>query len=89
MAVSEDYEPIFQEAVKLDDTTVATVREVLTKTSSRHMLHPDIAVEILNKTQENLETIMGVSSAMAPGDFLTTVIRDYNALKFNGDTERG
>ena len=41
--------------------------------------------QLLAKTKEVLEGALGLSSELPPRDFLTTVIKDYNAL--HGDRQ--
>ena len=77
--LAEDYTPMFPQVAGLDERAIATVKEVLDQTADRQRLHdPD---QLLLKTKEKLESVLGVQSGLPPRDFLEIVIRDYNFLQ--------
>ena len=83
--VGADYIPVFPLVAGLDAGAIATVKEVLQTTARQGKRGMDDPEQLLAKTKEVLEGALGLSSELPPRDFLTTVIKDYNAL--HGDRQ--
>ena len=83
--VGADYIPVFPLVAGLDAGAIATVKEVLQTTARQGKRGMDDPEQLLAKTKEVLEGSLGLSSELPPRDFLTTVIKDYNAL--HGDRQ--
>lgn len=83
--VGADYTPVFPLVAGLDASAIATVKEVLQTTARQGKQGMDDPEQLLAKTKEVLENALGLSSELPPRDFLTTVIKDYNAL--HGDRQ--
>jgi uncharacterized RDD family membrane protein YckC len=74
--LQEGYTPVFREVEKLNDHDMDVVRDVLQAMSARDAspaIHQAAA-----QAMQVLERKMGVQANMSPGQFLHTVIRDYN-----------
>lgn len=78
--VDEDYSPVFNQAVELDDKIIATVKEVLDVTVEEDR-HNVISFNLAKKTKLAVENKMGVQSGLPSRTFLQTVLKDYNYLK--------
>jgi len=78
MDVEEDYQPRFPEAERLTDKDVQTIKEVvqITKDPNRR---PDNYIELLSNTRQAIEQKTQTSSRMSDLDYLTTMIKDFNA----------
>ena len=77
--VVSDYQPHFKEAHLLEDEDIQLVREVLN--TLKKPRSKDAAVAAATQLQGILENKMGVAPGMEATPFLTTVLKDYNAIK--------
>ena len=74
--IPENYQPVFQEAIHLNDAQVALIHEVLTgfyKTG-----HADLIYSMAEKTKMHISATM--PQGMNDLQFLETVLKDYNYL---------
>ena len=78
MEVEEDYKPRFPEAEKLSDQDVQTIKEVLQTTADVNK-RPDSYVKLLSKARKAIEQKTQTQSTLPDRQYLTTMIKDYNA----------
>lgn len=78
MEVEEDYQPRFPEAEKLSDQDVQTIKEVL-QTTADVSKRPDSYIELLSKARKAIERKTNTQSSLPDREYLTTMIKDYNA----------
>ncbi len=71
-----DYQPTLSQVVLLNDSDIAIIKKVL----HVKIENTKIANHLAFKTKTALENKMGIKSDMLAGDFLETVLKDYNAL---------
>ncbi len=79
--VDEQYSPRYPQVSRLDDPDIEVVKEVLSRLP--HLQNPVLKKKLLRKTQDALETKMGMEPATPSVEFLETVVNDYNAVKGN------
>lgn len=77
MRRKDNYVPVFAEVVKLSDTDVAIIREVLRKGIESH--NWPIIEKLTAKTKET----MGITSTLPHIQFLNTVLQDYTHFGFD------
>ena len=78
MEVEENYQPHFPEAERLSDQDVQTIKEVLQSTADVNK-RPDNYSTLLSKARKAIEQKTHTHSDLSDRDFLTTMIKDYNA----------
>jgi uncharacterized RDD family membrane protein YckC len=78
MAIEADYEPVFVQAELLNDKDIHTIREVLAYANSKPDSHK--RVEILKKTRDAVTKKASIQSDMTDLQFLSTIVKDYNAI---------
>lgn len=78
MEVEEGYQLRFPEAEKLSDKDVQTIKEVL-QTTADASKRPDSYVELLSKARKAIEQKTRTQSTLPDREYLTTMIKDYNA----------
>lgn len=85
MHVDENYQPRFPEAERLSDKDVQTIKEVLHATNdSQH--RPDTYNQLLSNTREAVERKTNTRSKLPDTDYLTVMIKDYNACHRENET---
>lgn len=77
--VDEQYTPRYPRVSRLDDPDIEVVKEVLRRLPQ--LQNPVLKKKLLRKTQDALETKMGMEPATPSVEFLETVVSDYNAVK--------
>jgi len=77
--VDEHYTPRYPQVSRLDDPDIEVVKEVLR--SLPKLQNPVLKRKLLRKTQDALETKMGMEAGTPSVEFLETVVSDYNAVK--------
>ncbi|MFO8002355.1 MAG: RDD family protein [Marinilabilia sp.] len=78
MEVDENYQPRFPEAERLSDSDVQTIKEVLQTTADPEK-RPDSYIELMTKTRRAIEQKTNTHSSLSDREYLTTMIKDYNA----------
>jgi uncharacterized RDD family membrane protein YckC len=82
--VEQKYDVTFPQAVELSDEDVAVIREVL---KARKDYDESTWFVMLQRTRKVIEEKLGLErNEMNAPDFLQTLIKDYNALHFEGAT---
>ncbi|MFW6042972.1 MAG: RDD family protein [Marinilabiliaceae bacterium] len=79
MEVEENYQPRFPEAERLSDQDVQTIKEVLQTTADVNN-RPDRYEELLSKARQAIERKTHTQSELSDREYLTTMIKDYNAF---------
>lgn len=76
--IEKDYQPRFPEAETLSDKDVQIIKEVINVVNDSQR-RPDNYVLLLNNTRKAIEQKLNTSSDLTDMDYLTTIIKDYNA----------
>jgi hypothetical protein len=76
--LEENYQPKFPEAERLSDQDVQTIKEVLQTTADAHK-RPDSYQELLTRARKAIEEKTHTQSSLPDREYLTTMIKDYNA----------
>jgi len=79
--IEAGYEPVFPQVSQLTDQDVSTVKEVLNVTVGQKSYSREALNVLLEKTKTSIQSRLNLQSDLPPGDFLTTVLKDYNAVK--------
>ena len=77
--LDEDYTPTFHQVETLEDSDIATAKDVLNTLATERKSHTTYLLGTKMKTA--LENKMGLQSNLPPVEFLRTVIKDYNYVK--------
>ncbi|PWE01108.1 RDD family protein [Marinilabilia rubra] len=78
MDVEENYQPRFPEAEVLSDQDVQVIKEVIQATSNTEH-RPDTYVELLSSTRKAIERKTNTNSSLPDKEYLSIMIKDYNA----------
>jgi hypothetical protein len=78
MHLQDNYEPLFQQVMRLSDKDINSVKKVLELTQKNR--HDDLALRIANKVKDKFE----ITTNLSPVEFLETLLKDYNFLTRNG-----
>ena len=76
--VEKDYQPQFPEAENLSDKDVQTIKEVVNIINDSRR-RPDNYIQLLVNTRKAIEQKTNTSSQLSDIEFLSTMIKDYNA----------
>ncbi|MGQ1890131.1 RDD family protein [Thermophagus sp. OGC60D27] len=76
--IEKDYHPRFPEVESLTDKDVQTIKEVVNIVNDSRR-RPDNYVQLLVNTRKAIEQKTKTSSELSDIEFLTTIIKDYNA----------
>lgn len=81
--IDEAYQPVHQEAAALSDQDITLMKEVIANLN-RHIEKEqwEIADNLGTRMKTNLESKLNITSDMVPIDFLETLLKDYNRLKY-------
>ena len=77
--LDDDYTPTFHQVETLEDSDIATAKDVLNTLATERKSHTTHLLGTKMKTV--LENKMGLRSDLPPAEFLRTVIKDYNYVK--------
>ncbi len=77
--LDDDYTPTFHQVETLEDSDIATAKDVLNTLATERKSHTTYLLGTKMKTA--LENKMGLRSDLPPVEFLRTVIKDYNYVK--------
>lgn len=78
MEVDEQYTPVFYQANTLTDKDIHIIREVLEATEKSPQLQENII--LMYKTRDAIIKKTSIESALPDREFLTTIVKDYNAI---------
>ena len=84
--IEAGYEPVFPQVSKLTGQDVSTIKEVLNVSIDRKTYSKETQQELLDKTKSSIQNRLDVQSDLPPQDFLSTVLKDYNAVKWKRST---
>lgn len=76
--LSEDYKIIYSSVDLLNDTDIATVKEVL-KLYKKDMSNLKNS-QLIKKTAQAIETKINTKAKESPNEFLNTIVKDYNFI---------
>lgn len=81
--IDETYQPVYPEAAALTAQDITLIKEVV-ENLNRHIEKEQwqIADRLGTRIKNNLEHRLGITSALVPIDFLETLLKDYNRLKY-------
>ncbi len=84
--IEAGYEPVFPQVSQLTGQDVSTIKEVLNVSTDRKTYSKETQQELLDKTKSSIQNRLDVQSDLPPQDFLSTVLKDYNAVKWKRST---
>lgn len=81
--IDPSYQPVYKLAATLESKDITLIKEVIEKLN-QHIEKEQwsVADHLGTRMKTNLENRLGITSDMVPIDFLETLLKDYNRLKY-------
>ena len=81
--IDPSYQPVYKQAATLESIDITLIKEVIEKLN-RHIEKEqwEVADHLGTRMKTNLENRLSITSDMVPIDFLETLLKDYNQLKY-------